>query len=269
MIRLHREVRFHVAAGDVARPRASENSWAGTASGHDLVPYFRLVITAAGETDPVTGYLCDIKALDRLAHEHVVPAAISASSGRRTALELLRAAFSALAGSLPGNASLERLVLHLSPFVSITMHANDVDTVFLTEQFEFSAAHRLHVAELSDAENRAVFGKCNSSNGHGHNYVVEIMLAAVPESPAGLVARRRQLAEVVRREVLEPFDHKHLNLDTEEFRQVNPTVENIARVVYRKLVPALAPVRLVRVRIYETPKTWADYGEVESLRLLA
>ncbi|MBX9652136.1 6-carboxytetrahydropterin synthase [bacterium] len=131
--------------------------------------------------------------------------------------------------------------------------------IHLTEQFEFSASHRLHCPGLSDQENKTLFGKCNNPSGHGHNYVVEVTVEGKPDSTGRLLALP-DLEQIVNRAVIDRFDHKHLNEDTVEFRSMNPTVENIARVTWDLLVNAVAPVTLRNVRIYETPKTWADYS---------
>ena len=131
--------------------------------------------------------------------------------------------------------------------------------VRVTEQFEFSASHRLHCAELSDEENRKLFGKCNNPRGHGHNYVIEVTVEGQGDE-TGRLTSLTELEEVVNKRLIDRFDHKHLNEDTEEFRSLNPTVENIAQVAWNLLVDGLSSVRLANVRVYVTPKTWADYA---------
>lgn len=130
----------------------------------------------------------------------------------------------------------------------------------LTQSFEFSAAHRLHVAALSDAENQSTFGKCNNPRGHGHNYQVDITIAGRPDPASGCVLPLPQFEALVKQHVIDRLDHKHLNEDTTEFAGVNPTVENIARVIWGLLAGRVAPARLARVRVWETPKTYADYS---------
>ena len=130
----------------------------------------------------------------------------------------------------------------------------------LTETFEFAAAHRLHLPALSDDDNRRLFGKCNNPNGHGHNYRIEVGVTPVGDGAhpgIGFPALER----VVAREVMDRFDHKHLNLDCPEFRDLNPSVENIARVCHDLLAPALAAERgaLRFVRVWETEKTSCRY----------
>jgi len=132
--------------------------------------------------------------------------------------------------------------------------------VTITQQFEFSAAHRLNCQELSAEQNRELFGKCNNPNGHGHNYVVEVT-AGMPEQAKREAAKKWTLAQfesTVKRIVVDRFDHRHLNEDVAEFRDLNPSVENIADVCFRLLEREVTPLRLVNVRVYETPKTWAD-----------
>ena len=128
--------------------------------------------------------------------------------------------------------------------------------VSLTQQFEFSASHRLHNPELSDEENRELFGKCNNPNGHGHNYVVEISLKRA------LAARKLYLPAFeakVKELVIDRLDHKHLNVDVDYFKEVNPSVENIAIAIWEWLDGQFGDDQLGNVRVYETPKTWADY----------
>lgn len=136
--------------------------------------------------------------------------------------------------------------------------------LYLNQHFEFSAAHRLHNPTLSDADNRKTFGKCNNPAGHGHNYQVKVSITGTP-GPDGTLLPVASLDEIVNRHVIDHLDHKHLNEQVPEFDQsaggVNPSVENIAMVVYRRLAPHVAPARLAAVTVWETPKTWAEYSE--------
>ena len=93
----------------------------------------------------------------------------------------------------------------------------------LTKSFSFSAAHRLHSPHLSDEQNREIFGKCNNLHGHGHNYELEVTVTGSIDPQTGMVFDLVELMQVVQEEVIERFDHKHLNRDTEEFRNLNPT----------------------------------------------
>ena len=131
--------------------------------------------------------------------------------------------------------------------------------VEITQSFEFSAAHRLHVPAFSDERNREVFGKCNNPSGHGHNYVVEVSIAGRPDPHSGCILPLPQFEAIVRQHVIDVLDHKHLNADTAEFANVNPSVENIAIVVWNLLRDRLSPATLSCVRVWETPRTCAEY----------
>lgn len=132
--------------------------------------------------------------------------------------------------------------------------------VSLTYAFEFSAAHRLYCPDLSDEENRRLFGRCTNANGHGHNYVVRVTLKGAPDPRTRSIVALGNFEQIVNQRIIDRFDHKHLNLDCSEFASVNPTVENITRVIFDKLENAFPPARLESVRVYETPKTYAEYG---------
>lgn len=132
----------------------------------------------------------------------------------------------------------------------------------LSQKFEFSAAHRLHNPNLSDEDNQRLFGKCNNAAWHGHNYELQVTLAAQPEHD-GLLANLPGIEEIVARTVIDRFDHKNLNLQVPEFSDVIPTVENIARTIFRLLQPKLqsGSRKLASVTVWETPKTWCEYSE--------
>lgn len=264
MLRLSREIRFNLRFGDAPDWSAPvTNSWAGWPSASGVGSHLRLRAAVAGDTDAITGYLCNTKALDDLLRQRILPALAGALAARPTAERALRQSWDLLGSELRGPAQLSELELHLSPYAGYTIRSEAPHVVMLTQQFEFSAAHRLHSDRLSDAENQRVFGKCNNPNGHGHNYVLEITLAGDPGAD-GLVIPVAQLESVVKHRVVDRLDHKHLNLDTPEFRTLNPTVENIARVIWNLLQPHIpAPARLWRVRVWETPRTWAEYSDRE------
>lgn len=128
----------------------------------------------------------------------------------------------------------------------------------LTQKFEFSASHRLHNPALSDAANRACFGKCNNPAGHGHNYEVQVAISGKPKADGTLVCLP-DLERLVASTVIDRFDHKHLNLEVPEFAELNPTVENIARIIFGLLKPVVA--NLASITVWETPKTWCEFSE--------
>lgn len=132
-------------------------------------------------------------------------------------------------------------------------------TVYLTRKAEFSASHYYHNADLSAEENQRLFGKCNNLNGHGHNYTLEVTVEGEVDAKTGFVLDLKQLKEVLNREVLDAFDHRHLNKEVPEFATQIPTTENIAIAIWRRLEPKLAGAKMHRVRVYETPDLFVDY----------
>lgn len=123
----------------------------------------------------------------------------------------------------------------------------------------FNAAHRLHVPAYSDAQNEQVFGKCNNANYHGHNYELIVKVTGEPDAQTGYVIDLKLLSDLVKTEVLDRFDHKNLNLDTVEFRTLNPTAENIARVIYELLRAKIDASLDLQVRLYETERNFVEY----------
>lgn len=138
------------------------------------------------------------------------------------------------------------------------MNGSQEKRVQLSRRYSFSASHRLHSTAFSEAENRQLYGKCANPHGHGHNYVVEVTVGGPVDAATGMVANLAELDAFVRREVLEPFDHKYLNEEVAEFRAVVPTTENLCREIWRRLKPFPA-ARLARVRIEETSKNSFEY----------
>lgn len=131
--------------------------------------------------------------------------------------------------------------------------------VRLAQQFEFAASHRLHVSHLSDAENREIFGKCNNEHGHGHNYRLEVAVEVKPPAkPDGAPSMSLpQLEEIVAETAIRRFDHKNLNVELPEFADRNPSVENIAQVIFDLLNDPISAAggRLSHVTVWETAKT--------------
>ena len=105
----------------------------------------------------------------------------------------------------------------------------------LTRRYRFSASHRLHAPSLAEDENQQIYGKCNNPFGHGHDYVVEVVVRGEVDGETGRVVDLKRLDGLVRREVVDPFEHKNLNLDIPEFRNVVPTSENVAVAVAQRL----------------------------------
>ena len=131
-------------------------------------------------------------------------------------------------------------------------------TVTVTRHVHFNAAHRLHNPSLSDEENRRVFGPCNNPNFHGHNYELEVAVAGEVDPVTGFVANLDEVKRIVEQHVVSYLDHRNLNLDVPEFRELNPTTENLVVVIWRLLEGRL-PGRLARLVLWETPRNYVVY----------
>lgn len=250
--------------GAAGTPSAGRNGYAGWPRSAGLARFYELDVSVEGDVEPVTGYFLNIQEVDRIVRETAIPF-IDQACGRspeREPAELLPSVARAMAPALAGR--LASLRWRVTPTYSVELESDQMNRVVMRQRFEFAASHRLHCPTLSDEENRRLFGKCNSPNGHGHNYVVEPAVA-VRLNPAGppsftLEALERLTGEAV----IARFDHKHLNEDTREFATiggVNPSVENIARVCFDLLAPAIreAGAELASVTVWETEKTSATY----------
>ena len=123
----------------------------------------------------------------------------------------------------------------------------------------FNAAHRLYNSQWSDEQNADTFGKCSLPHYHGHNYEMEIKVVGEPDPATGFVMDMKKLSDLVNEKVVERFDHKNLNLDTEDFKQLNPTAENIAVVIYNLLRPHIDKKLDLYIRLYETPRNFVEY----------
>jgi 6-pyruvoyltetrahydropterin/6-carboxytetrahydropterin synthase len=124
----------------------------------------------------------------------------------------------------------------------------------LTRLYRFCASHRLHAAAFSDAENRALYGKCNNPHGHGHDYVLEVSVRGPVDPESGRVADLAALDALVREQVLEAFDHRDLNAEVPAFATCVPTTENLALEIQARLKDRWAGPRLDRIRIQETKR---------------
>lgn len=123
----------------------------------------------------------------------------------------------------------------------------------------FNAAHRLYNPVWSNEENNKVFGKCSNPNYHGHNYELIVKLVGTLNPKTGFVMDMKELSDIIQREIIERFDHKNLNVECVEFRNVNPTAENIAIAIYNLLRPHILASLQISVRLYETPRNFVQY----------
>lgn len=124
----------------------------------------------------------------------------------------------------------------------------------------FNAAHRLHVPEWSDEENRRFFGLCNNANFHGHNYDLHVKITGPVDPVSGYLIDMKLVKDWIEEDVIARFDHRNLNLDTEEFRNLNPTAENMAIVIWQLLRKRVPAEMELGIRLYETPRNYCEYN---------
>ena len=132
--------------------------------------------------------------------------------------------------------------------------------VKVSRQAHFNAAHRLYRADWSFDKNQEVFGLCNNTNYHGHNYELIVSVTGEIDPITGYVMDMKVLKDLIKSEVENAFDHKNLNLEVPEFKEMNPTAENIAIVIYNKLRPHIEADKDIEVVLYETPRNFVTYS---------
>jgi len=132
--------------------------------------------------------------------------------------------------------------------------------VTVSRKAHFNAAHRLFRKEWTDAKNLEVFGKCSNPNYHGHNYELVLSVTGEIDSETGFVIDLKTLKDIIKNEVEDPFDHKNLNVEVSEFKNLNPTTENIAVVIYKKIKPQLKSSLELEVTLYETARNFVTYS---------
>lgn len=123
----------------------------------------------------------------------------------------------------------------------------------------FNAAHRLNNPNWSPEKNKAVFGLCNNDHYHGHNYEMEVCISGEIDEATGYLIDLKIVKDIIKSDIEDRFDHKNLNLDTEEFKNLNPTAENICIVIWKILTEKLDDKYDVAVRLYETPRNFVEY----------
>lgn len=123
----------------------------------------------------------------------------------------------------------------------------------------FNAAHRLHNENWSNEKNESVFGKCNNPNFHGHNYDLEVKVIGFCDEETGYVIDTKVLGSMIQKSVIEVFDHKNLNLDVTYFKSMNPTTENVAKVIYEILRSQINNELELKIKLYETPRNYVEY----------
>ena len=133
------------------------------------------------------------------------------------------------------------------------------NNISVTRKEHFNCAHRLHNPNWSDEKNTSFYGKCNNPNYHGHNYNLEVTITGALNEESGYLIDMKLLSDIIKEEILNPFDHKNLNLDVEDFKNLNPTAENMAIVMYNKLKNRLDNHFEIKIKLYETERNAVIY----------
>ncbi|TDY14274.1 6-pyruvoyl trahydropterin synthase family protein [Meridianimaribacter flavus] len=132
--------------------------------------------------------------------------------------------------------------------------------VTVSRKAHFNAAHRLYRKDWSDEKNADVFGKCSNPNFHGHNYELIVSVTGPINKETGYLIDIQDLKDIIKEEVEDAFDHKNLNVEVEEFKDLNPTAENIAVVIYNKVKPRLNSTLDLEIKLFETPRNFVTYS---------
>jgi 6-pyruvoyltetrahydropterin/6-carboxytetrahydropterin synthase len=131
--------------------------------------------------------------------------------------------------------------------------------ISVSRKAHFNAAHRLHLSHWSEEQNKSYFGSCNNPNYHGHNYNLIVTVSGELNEETGYLIDMKDLSKIIEIEIENRFDHKNLNLDTVEFKNLNPTAENIAVVIWRLLRAKIAYELKIKVTLYETERNFVEY----------
>ena len=130
----------------------------------------------------------------------------------------------------------------------------------ISRKAHFNAAHKLYRPDWSDEKNESVFGKCANDNFHGHNYDLTVSLTGKVNPETGYVYDLGKLKDIIKQEVEDYLDHKNLNLDIPEFKNLNPTAENIAILIYDRLINHFKPDFKLKITLFETPRNFVEYS---------
>lgn len=235
--------------------------------GHNYVAW----ATVEGPVDPLAGMLLNLVELDallkavtdQLDHRFLNVDCAELLRGRQPTTETLALLvwerLSARVAHLsPVDARLAVVRVAETPELWAEAESELLPMLRLTRAYTFSAAHRLARADLDEAENRRLYGKCANPHGHGHDYRIEVSVRGEPDATTGMVIDLVELDDAVRQEILDPWDHRHLNVEVPPFDRLVPTSENVLAVAWERLSPRLGE-RLEKLTLHETPRGSFEY----------
>ena len=267
---LSRTTRLMIEPGrDSDQNEGPGNNHAGWPTPAGLGAWYEIDVEIEATPDPETGYIIGIDVIDRAVRSAATPLLREALLGES------RIGIAALVAQIRDRTTEQlghrprTLRFRLSPRHELAWSSNSTtldastpmtpsqDTLLIREDFEFAASHRLHCPEQTDEWNQTTFGKCNNAQGHGHNYRVQVVVETNMDSHGMPVLGFDGLETIVKSQVLNRFDHKHLNDQCPEFETLNPSVENIARVCRDLLADSIGEAggTFDSVTVWETEKT--------------
>jgi 6-pyruvoyltetrahydropterin/6-carboxytetrahydropterin synthase len=225
---------------------------------------YTLDVTIAGSPHPITGMvmnMTDLKSivgevLDEFDHRHLNEDTPYFKQRIPTTENIVRVLWGLIAPRMPESVALARLRLY--EMNDLWAEYDGADEAAFTRSYGFSAAHRLHTPQLSDQENRAIYGKCNNPNGHGHNYTLEVAVAGLVDDMTGMVIDLVEMDRTVR-SVLDQLDHKHIDREIDGFAEQTSTGENIVIYLWDELAPRFEG-RLAHLKLWETNKNVFEYS---------
>ena len=263
MHRLTRAVRFSI------NPFLSEqvegaNSFVSRPSGEGLAIFLELSVEVSGKVDPATGFIVNVADIDKNVRRFAMPVFIERikedfQKAKHVTFfeiaELLGSAWEQLSDKF-GVARLNKLSLKLNPSRIIAIDSKDIKMVYFSEKFEFAATHKLWNEDFSEEKNLEVFGKCANPSGHGHNYLIEVVIK-IPNG--GDEFHINDFEKIVNKELIKIVDHKNLNVDVGHFSKANPTVENITSFAWNKLFGKFGNAMLHCITVWENDKTFCSF----------
>ncbi len=233
-----------------------------------------LDVRVRGAVDPRTGIIINIKILDAIVREQVISELDSRDLTHHCAFENCRISLSTilnfiheqLKGHIPPEVMISGLRLEESAeswadwLPSYEQRKSRKEMFLVTRSYEFSASHRLDSSALTPEENLELFGKCNYPNGHGHNYILEVTVEGAPDAKSGQIIDIAELDDIVNREIVDRYDHRHLNYDIPEFEGKIPSAEIITKVIWDRLSPYVSTSsKLYRILLRETARNIFEY----------
>ena len=263
MHKLAREVRFSINPFLPQEP--GFNGYCSKPCGQGLAIFLALWVELTGQAHPDTGFVVNVVEIDKAVRKYAVPLLAekitedfkkSKHIGLDQIGELLTKVWKSLADKFPPSA-LSSVGLQLNPNRKMSIDSESGDMLYYSEKFEFAASHTLWNDKFSEEQNFDIFGKCANPTGHGHNYVVEVIVKRAAEDQPFMTG---QFERIVDDELINVLDHKNLNSDIPRFSTTIPTVENIAQFAWDRLEGKFKNCDLDSITVWETAKTYCKYS---------